>query len=156
MKLLMKGLILTGALAVAPMTYAASYDNCSDKSGCQSEVFAKLNLTAEQKAAIAKIREEYKTKRLEARTATKTAIKSLKEGLANNEATNEELVALHNEVLKARGVAKQLRFSRMLEIRSVLTTEQRTELKSLIRKWHHGKKARRQQQRRQQGGDIEG
>lgn len=98
--------------------------------------FKELNLTAEQRDKVKAIREASKDKAKALRQETKEANKKLKEILAT-EASKDDLNKAFENVQTKRAEMGKFMFGQMLQIRDILTPEQRAKVKDL-RDGHRG------------------
>lgn len=94
-------------------------------------ILEELNLTAEQKSKINEYRERDKEAFKAKREAVQNARRKLEEAMDNPAAGEEELKNLFSEVAKARSEVEAARFESMLNIRALLTPEQRKKFTEL-------------------------
>ena len=90
-----------------------------------------LNLTATQKQDIEKIRQKYQPQITQKKTNLGTVQQELKTMMAGTE-SNSVLRAKHQEVVRLRQELENLHFESMLQMREILTTEQRAQLVQMI------------------------
>lgn len=89
-----------------------------------------LNLTKEQKDKVKAIRESSKGKGKELRQATKEARKNMKALLASD-ASKEEIAKAFDVVQAKQAESAKFMFTQMLQVREILTPEQRAKMKEL-------------------------
>jgi periplasmic protein CpxP/Spy len=92
---------------------------------------SQLNLTADQKQKILQIDNKYKQQIEQSRSNLSAAQKQLKQMLADNSSVNS-IRDRHQEVTKYRQQLSEIVLDRMLEIREVLTVEQRSKFVELM------------------------
>lgn len=86
----------------------------------------RLNLSEEQKLEIAQIREKYKQRFRPLREQAKSLRQEL-QTMLNGTASDGQIRAKHRELMKLRQELETLRFESTLEMRNVMTLEQRRE-----------------------------
>ena len=109
----------------------------------------KLGLSAEQKEKLAELRKSQKGKSKELRESMKAARDKLEKALSTD-ASDSQLRAAHQEVQSAKSKLGDLRFEKILAIRSVLTPDQRKKFQEMKPK--RGKHLKR----RHRGNHVEG
>lgn len=103
-----------------------------------------LNLTDEQSEKIKEIRRSHRERVKSAREEMKATREALQSTMQSG-ASNSELKSKHEAKINARNKFERSRFDQMLEIRSVLTPEQRKKFKGMrgeMRKGGKGRKGR--------------
>ncbi|MBU0506488.1 MAG: Spy/CpxP family protein refolding chaperone [bacterium] len=88
------------------------------------DMIKKLNLTDKQKERIKDIRKNYQSNFTTHKDQMKNKQKALAEGLKGNK-SNDELRKLYNDMEKSKAEMDKKKFDHMLEMRSILTDEQR-------------------------------
>ncbi len=91
-----------------------------------------LNLTSAQKAEIKSIREKYSSEYPDFKEEIQASRQKMQSLLANN-ASNGELRQQYEQMQRLRQKMGDRRFEAMLEMREVLTSEQRTKMAQLIK-----------------------
>jgi periplasmic protein CpxP/Spy len=100
-----------------------------------------LNLSADQKAQIQKIREQEKSASEGLRQQMRTAMEKQKSLMTGN-ASDEQLRQQHQEMQTLRQQAETRRFETMLQIRKILTPEQRAKAAQLMQEHRGGHRHR--------------
>jgi periplasmic protein CpxP/Spy len=90
-----------------------------------------LNLTDAQKRQIAAIRQKYQGQMKQLREALRSDRQELESLMAGN-ATNEQIRTKHQEIERSRQKLSDLRFQSLLEMRQVLTPDQRSKFARLM------------------------
>lgn len=103
--------------------------------------FAALNLTEDQKNKITEIRQKYRQQMSQNQQSLRSAQQELSQMLSGS-ASDSEIRSKHQEVSKLRQGLDDLNLQSMLEIRSVLTPEQRSQLNQM-RQQHRANKPNR-------------
>ncbi len=99
----------------------------------------KLNLTEEQKQKIQVIRQKYQPEIQQTDQSLRAEKSKLREMMVKNQSSDQmrnqhrKIVALHQKI-------NNLRFERMLEIREVLTVQQRQDFASMMEKRKNGRR----------------
>jgi protein CpxP len=114
-----------------------------------------LNLTPEQTARMETIRETYRPQLEQQRTAVRSAHESL-DRLMAGEASDAQLRTQHQALLAAKQRMDEIRFNSMLEMRSVLTVEQRQEVAQRMAQRREGRQNWGDGEGRMRGGDRRG
>jgi Spy/CpxP family protein refolding chaperone len=91
----------------------------------------KLNLTPEQQQKIKDIRSKYRGQISQQMTEFRTERQKLQELMAGN-ASNDELRSQHQQVAQTKDQLENLHFESMLEMRAVLTPEQRVQFAQMV------------------------
>lgn len=91
----------------------------------------RLNLTDAQKQRIEALRNDHNNKIQPIKNQLKTKEDELRSLMSNN-ASNDQLKSKHNEIQSLRQQMGNLHFENMLEIRSVLTPEQRSQFVQMM------------------------
>jgi len=107
----------------------------------------KLNLSQEQKNQIAEIREKYRDRISPLREKYKSARQELRTML-NGTARDAQIRAKHREVVRLRQQLENLRFDSTLEMRNVMTVEQRQEFAKLMEERRQRHRRRMENRRR--------
>ena len=110
-----------------------------------------LNLSEEQQNQLQTIRTDYQPRLIEQREQTAQAHQTLREMMQNNTST-EELRNQHEQVQALRQEMANLRFESMLEMREVLTPEQREQFAELMQE-RRGNRGRGNRGRGNRGGN---
>ena len=97
----------------------------------QRRLLEQLNLTAEQKEEIEQIRQKYQQQITQTRSTLRAERDKLREMMTGNEST-ENLRSQHDNILNLDRQLRNLHFETMLEMREVLTLEQRQEFASIM------------------------
>jgi protein CpxP len=114
----------------------------------RERLLEQIKLTEAQKQKIAAIRQKYRPQMQQHGQKVKTARKELHQMMAGT-ATKQQLTRKHQEILRLRQQIGDLRFKSMLEIRDVLTPQQRQELARLMEQRRQQRRQRWQQRRQQ-------
>jgi Spy/CpxP family protein refolding chaperone len=117
-----------------------------DGSG-RGRIIEQLNLTTEQKQKMVDIRQKYQGQLKPLKEQISSAREELSQMMSGT-ATADEIRAKHQEILKLRQQLGDIRFESLLEMREVLTPEQRTQFAQLMEKRH-------QNFRQRQGDGVE-
>lgn len=91
----------------------------------------KLNLTTEQQQKIREIRSKYQGQISQQMTQLRTERQKLNDLMKTN-ASNEAIRDQHEEMVKVREKLEDLHFESMLEMRTVLTSEQRVQFADMM------------------------
>ncbi len=113
----------------------------------QGKLIEQLNLTEDQKQKLSTIRQKYQDRLQSLREQIKTKHQELSNMMAGN-ASVAQIRSQHQEILNLREQMGNIRLESMLEMREVLTPEQRTEFSQLMQKHH-------QQFRQRRGGNFD-
>ncbi len=97
----------------------------------QRRLLEQLNLTAEQKEEIEQIRQKYQQQITQTRSSLQAERDKLREMMTGNELA-ENIRSQHENVLNLDRQLHNLRFETMLEMREILTLEQRQEFASIM------------------------
>jgi periplasmic protein CpxP/Spy len=97
-----------------------------------------LNLSADQKSQIQKIRDQEKSSSEGLRQQMRTAMEKQKLLMTGN-ASDDELRQQHREMQALRQQADTRRFETKLQIRNILTPEQRTKAAQLMQEYRGGR-----------------
>jgi protein CpxP len=131
-------LITVLAFLAAPLSFAAG---AKMKDGRGGEFLKKeLNLSDEQFAKIREIRKEHKDGLKESRKTFKESRKAFREALKGEAAKRDELTAKFDKFQKDRDAFQRKRFAMMLEMRDVLSPEQRAKFHDLKKKHRRARK----------------
>jgi Spy/CpxP family protein refolding chaperone len=109
----------------------------------KTEVVEQLNLTDQQKSQIEEITSANKEKTETLRSQVKTDKEELREMMKNPNSTRDQILSQFDQAGKAHGEFRRAEFEMLLDIREVLTPEQKTalyELKEQRMKHHKGDK----------------
>jgi len=127
-------------------TFAETYSNVSspEKSqliaqrfergqgrGRRGNLMEELDLTAAQRNQLQSIRSEYQPRLMEQKEALSDAYETLRD-MMTDDASTSEVRRQHQQVQALRQEMSDLRFESMLEMREVLTPEQREEFAELM------------------------
>ncbi|WP_019503988.1 Spy/CpxP family protein refolding chaperone [Pleurocapsa sp. PCC 7319] len=104
------------------------------------KLFQQLDLTSEQSQQIEAIQEQFKTDNETLRQQMQTQHQEMRSLMASD-ATSEQLRAQHQQVQDLHQQLGNNRFETMLQVREVLTPEQRTQMAELMEQ-HQGKMGR--------------
>ena len=138
MKIFSKTAILTLILALVS-SQAFSRGGRGGKRGRGLEkVLSQLNLSKEQMQKIKSFKQNTKSSRRETRSKIQAARKEMNEAF-NSSASDSDLMAKHDKLKKLKAEMADLRFDKMLKIRSVLTSEQRSKYYKLKQGMREGK-----------------
>jgi Spy/CpxP family protein refolding chaperone len=97
----------------------------------RERVLERLNLTGAQKQQIASIRRKYSGQIYQLQETTQTAQEDLFEMMTGNESASD-IRSKRQEFVELRQELGNVLFESMMEMRNVLTPEQRTQLKELM------------------------
>lgn len=106
------------------------------RGGMWKAALEKLGLSAEQKDKIKAIRKSRESANKETREALKEARKSMEEAV-KGDASKSDLLAKFESLQTLRNKMGRQRFDMILEVREVLTPEQRKNFRSMLEQ-HHG------------------
>lgn len=134
---LLTKLALATSLSMAPFQYAAAGDDASyemsegkkHKNGLMKKI-KELDLSDEQKEKFKAIKERKKASKAE-KKANRQKIKAMKEQLQaefKGTKSSSELRALHKEIKTLHTRLQEERFNMILEVREILTPEQRAQI----------------------------
>ena len=122
------GVIFLTLLLALNTTYAR--DRHKGRGG-NGKILKQLNLTDKQKAELRAFRKETKK---EDKKALRDKIKAARERMKaafTSTASDSELLAIHGEIKSLRGQMAEMKFKKMLKMRSILTQEQRVQFQKL-------------------------
>lgn len=108
-------------------------------------IFKELNLTADQKEKLKKLREESKAGHKDERKKMRSEAKAFKDKMAGN-ASDDELRKEFAKAQEKRAEMAKSRFEHMLKVRAILTPEQRKKFAELAEKKmknHKGKRGKK-------------
>jgi Spy/CpxP family protein refolding chaperone len=105
--------------------------NWNGQGGKREKLIEQLNLSNTQQQQIAAIRQKYQGQMSQAKQNMRAAQQQLRDLMAGN-GSEAQIRSKHDEVVKLRQELEQLRFQSMLEMREVLTPEQRNQLAQLM------------------------
>lgn len=131
--------LLLGFFLLVP-TMAFSRDSCDKKGHGQNwgerheQKMEQLNLSEKQKQQIKAIDDKYATQKKELKEKMKSAHEALRAAFKAN-ASNDDLRAKFKSVQDLKSQKSELRFEKRLEVRAVLTAEQRQKLSEAYK--HH-------------------
>ncbi len=108
------------------------------------KIMEQLDLTDEQKTQITELREKCMASQKETQDALKEAHKSFRQAMDNISSTDEDLKKMHASVEELKAKLSTARFEQALQIRAVLTDEQKTKFNEL-QKSMRGKRGKRGQ-----------
>jgi Spy/CpxP family protein refolding chaperone len=97
------------------------------------EVLEQLGLTATQRTKITKLRDESERKLIRAEADTRIADLDLRQLIESDDPDRDAIEAAIETVGRLRTRMHQLRVSTWLDLRAVLTTDQRAKLRALAR-----------------------
>ena len=97
----------------------------------QRRLLEQLNLTSEQKEEIEQIRQKYQPQIAQTRSSLRSERDKLREMMTGNELA-ENIRSQHESILSLDRQLRNLHFETMLEMREVLTPEQRQEFASIM------------------------
>jgi Spy/CpxP family protein refolding chaperone len=92
----------------------------------------KLNLTTEQREQMQQIRQKYQSEITQLKDNLRTERTKLREMMASND-SNTNISNQHQKIVNLNQQLSKLRFDSMLEMRQVLTTEQRETFANLMK-----------------------
>ncbi len=113
-----------------------------------------LNLTAAQQDQLQSIREQYQPRLMDKREELFNVRQMLGDMMVQENVSNSELRRQHDKILTLRDEMGNLRFESMLEMRNVLTPEQREEFAELMEERRENR-GRGRRGRRFQGGQFD-
>ncbi|BAU64007.1 hypothetical protein STA3757_13760 [Stanieria sp. NIES-3757] len=99
-------------------------------------LFEQLNLTTEQSEQIKTIRENSQAERENLGQELKQAKSQMRSLLASSDASNDQLRQQNQQVQNLEQQLRNQKFETMLQMREVLTPEQRTQMAELIEQHH--------------------
>lgn len=126
-----------------PVEIAQQRRGRDDDEGDDNRFWSKLNLSAEQKNQMQTIRKKYQPETSSLRDQIETEREKLDKMMQSNE-SDSNLRAQHGKIVNLDEKMHNLRFESMLEMRKVLTTEQRQQFSLLMEE----KRANRQGDRK--------
>lgn len=97
----------------------------------RDQFLEQLNLSEDQKRQLKDIQQKYKQQMSQYRDSLKSARKELQDMMVGN-SSKEAIRAKHNEVAKLRQTIADMSFESMLEMREVMTPEQRQQFARLM------------------------
>lgn len=133
---------------VAPQTLAQNQQP-NRPGGRESRLFEQLNLSAEQKQKMQAVRDRYKdqiSQRMQAMRQARQELETMMSGTANTSQIREK----HRQIMGLRQQFEEVQFESMLEMRDVLTSEQRAKLTQLMQQRRQTVKNRMQNGQKQQ------
>jgi len=101
------------------------------KAGFRGDFLTKLNLTDAQKDKIKALRDEHQKKMIDLRAQLQKDMLSLKEVKQNENASRKDILAAVENVNKSKEAISLSRTNHLLDVREVLTPEQRKSFKDL-------------------------
>ncbi|NBD15923.1 MAG: periplasmic heavy metal sensor [Cyanobacteria bacterium] len=134
-----------------PQLIAQSFDDEADfgprhRGSRRGELIDQLDLSDTQKNELQRIRNEYQPRFMEQREALFEARQTLRNMMVDDNASNSDLRQQHDKILSLRDEMGNLRFESMLEMREVLTPEQREDFAELMDErrgnWGRGRRGR--------------
>jgi Spy/CpxP family protein refolding chaperone len=102
----------------------------------------RLNLTESQRSQIEAIQAKRKTEMTQINTQLKTKQDELRT-MMNGNASDQQLRSKHTEIVKLRQQLGNLNFENMLEIRAVLTPQQRNQMGQMMMGYRGGNRPNR-------------
>lgn len=123
---LMTALLLFSLVLSSPIAFGR--DKEKQKKG---ERLKEMNLSEEQMKKVSDLRKAKKESLEKSRAEVRNLKKSFQEAKANENTSNEELTQRFEALQKARNDLQRERFKGMIEMRSMLTPEQRKKFKEL-------------------------
>lgn len=120
-------------LLVAPVTNAKNQGKMQHRKEMMKEMGENLNLTEEQKTKMKEIQEKYKSELEALRSAREQAHKTFMDALEKDTTADTELIKLHGDMLAKATALRIKKFSKRLEIRNLLTAEQKSKFKSQMK-----------------------
>ena len=132
------------AVAVTGLSAPAFAQGHHGDRGELRQVFAQLDLNPSQKESLAQLHKANKAREHELHQAAHEAREAFEKAQASN-ASDSELRAAHENMVKQRDAVANLRFEGLLQVRKILTPEQNkkfAELRSQQRREHgeHGER----------------
>lgn len=100
------------------------------------KMFEQLNLSSEQSEQIQTIQDNARTEHENLHEQLRQAKDQLRSLLASSDATNDQLQQQHQQVQSLKQQLDNQKFETMLQIREVLTPEQRTQMAEEIQQHH--------------------
>lgn len=92
-----------------------------------------LGLSEEQRTKIKALHQEHRAEMDERREAMKASKKAFRNAMNAGDKSDDELTTLHEKIVSDRTDEMRMRFKHMLQIRSVLTQDQRTKFRGMLR-----------------------
>ena len=120
----------------------------------RGDFMAALNLTEAQENQLQRIREQYQPRLIDKREELFNARQMLGDMMVQDNVSNRDLRRQHDKILTLRDEIGNLRFESMLEMRNVLTPEQREEFAELMEERRENRGPGRRG-RRFQGGQFD-
>ena len=134
--------LMTALMLVTGLAHARGGKKFSD--GERGEKFRKeLGLSEEQVKQMKALKDKNHDSGKELRQKAKAAKEDLHKAMGNPSATNEELQAKFDTAEQAKNAAHRQRFAHMLEVRKILTEEQRAKFHAKRKEWKEKHKGRR-------------
>lgn len=115
----------------AKPTYLAQMGQRGKRGGERGEFMEKLNLTTEQQQQMQSIRTRYQPQMDNIREEMRTEREKLRQMMANND-SSDNLRTQHNKIASLNQRMGDLRFQSMLEMREVLSAEQRQQWNQMM------------------------
>ncbi|MGY6530362.1 MAG: Spy/CpxP family protein refolding chaperone [Cyanobacterium sp.] len=103
----------------------------ANKTGGQSRLIQELNLTTEQQQQMVEIKNKYEPRMTQLREQMRTERQTLQTMMNNNEST-EAIRAKNQTISNLNQQMRELGFETMLEMREVLTPQQRQQLSQIM------------------------
>lgn len=107
-----------------------------------SRIIEQLNLSQDQQQRMAAIRQRYQSQLQPIQEQVQT-VRTEMRSMMSGTATNDEIRAKHQEMRQLRQEIGNLRFESLLEMREVLTPEQRNQFGELMENRYQGYRQRR-------------
>jgi Spy/CpxP family protein refolding chaperone len=126
-------------------TYLAQMGQRGKRKGERGDFMEKLNLTTQQQQEMQSIRTKYQPQMDSIREEMRTEKEKLRQMMTNN-SSSDNLRSQHNKIASLNQKMGDLRFQSMLEMREVLTSEQRQQWNRMMEE----KKANWQEKKPQQ------
>ena len=120
--------ILVAFMVFTPQAFSKGPGHGGKHGGMK--LFKQLDLNDEQKEQIKEIRKGNKEKAQSLRETAKSNKEAFKNAM-DSQTSNSKLKSLRSKMVKSKQALKDHRFNTMLEIREILTTEQRVKLKEI-------------------------
>ncbi|WP_017292478.1 Spy/CpxP family protein refolding chaperone [Geminocystis herdmanii] len=112
-------------------TYLAQMGQRGKRKGERGDFMEKLNLTTEQQQKMQSIRTKYQPQMDSIRQEMRTERETLRQMMTNNN-SSDSLRSQHNKIASLNQRMADLRFQSMLEMREVLTSEQRQQWNQMM------------------------
>lgn len=92
-----------------------------------------LGLSEDQRTKIKSLHESHRAEMEAQRDAMKASHEAFRDAMKSADKTDDELTAMHEKIVSTRSDEMRMRFKHMLQIRGILTPEQRAKFRGMMR-----------------------